>query len=539
MVARSLHPAGGMRSVYTNSYWIESTPSPKFSSPKEDLAVDVAVIGGGLTGITTAYLVKRAGLTVALLERNRCLQADTGHTTAHLTCVIDTRLPELVEHLGREHAQATWDAGLAALDCIDRVVRRERVNCQFEWVPAYLFHRETGPSANDPFDLRQEAALAAELGFDAEYVERVPIGEQPGIRFDGQAKFHPQRYLASLLKLIPGKGSYVFENAAVEEMEDDPLTLHLAGGHRVHCGHVVIATHVPLMGTTGFVKAAWLQSKLALYSTYAIAGWVTRGRIPEALFWDTGDPYYYLRVDRRHDHDFVIFGGEDHKTGQADDTTQCYVRLEQRLRIFLPDISITHRWSGQVVETNDGLPYIGENEPGQFIATGFSGNGMTFGTLSAMMATDAVLQRDNPWRELFDAGRTKIRGGTWDYLKENKDYPYYLIRDRFAGAASRPLRSIKRGTGAVIDLDGQPVAAFRNLDGQVTVRSATCTHMGCLVNWNEAERTWDCPCHGSRFRPTGEVIAGPAESPLSDVQARSDEAESAPLHAAARRDDQR
>jgi len=225
-----------------------------------------------------------------------------------------------------------------------------------------------------------------------------------------------------------------------------------------------------------------------------------------------------LCVDDRHrDHDVVIFGGSDHKTGQAQDTRSCYAGLERTLTELVPDVDVTHRWSGQVIETPDGLPYIGETAERQFAATGFSGNGMTFGTLGAMMACDRVVGRANPWSGLFDIGRTRLTDGAWDYIVENKDYPYYLVRDRFAGADGRSRRAIKRGEGKIIELNGAMAAVYRDPSGHVTTRSAVCTHLGCLVRWNAAERTWDCPCHGSRFKPAGDVIAGPAESPLPEL----------------------
>jgi nitrite reductase/ring-hydroxylating ferredoxin subunit len=246
-----------------------------------------------------------------------------------------------------------------------------------------------------------------------------------------------------------------------------------------------------------------------------VGGTLPHDVVPEALFWGTNDPYDYLRVDRHRDHDYAIFGGNDHKTGQTDDTEACFRALEDKARTLLPGFTITHQWSGQVVETNDGLPFIGETSSRQFAATGYSGNGMTFGTLAGMMACDRALGRQNPWAELFDVGRTKVQGGLWDYLKENADYPYYLIRDRFAGAEGKSVRSVRRGEGRILDLDGERVAVWRNPNGQVTRLSPTCTHMGCQVNWNASERTWDCPCHGSRFKPTGQVLSGPAESPLT------------------------
>ena len=222
----------------------------------------------------------------------------------------------------------------------------------------------------------------------------------------------------------------------------------------------------------------------------------------------------------------MIFGGEDHKTGQVEDTSKCYTALEQRLKKLIPDISLTHRWSGQVVETNDGLPYIGQTADRQYAATGFSGNGITFGTLAAIMVTDAISGQANPWRELFDPGRTKIAGGLWDYIKENKDYPYYLVRDRFAGKGGTSLRAVKRGTGEVMEVNGQPAAVYRGLDGKISIRSAVCTHLGCYVHWNDTEWTWDCPCHGSRFKTNGDVLGGPAESPLPEIKERAPEKKS-------------
>jgi glycine/D-amino acid oxidase-like deaminating enzyme/nitrite reductase/ring-hydroxylating ferredoxin subunit len=514
-----------MAAIATNSYWTDNTPASRFSALKEDIAVDVLVVGAGITGITATYLLKRAGHNVALVDKDRCLSGDTTYTTAHLTCVTDTPLSTLVENFGRDHAQAAWDAQLAAIDAIDRIAWREQIKCQFEWVPGYLFNPapEAGPPTQQSksLDLEKEAELAQSLGFDAKFQPSIPFYRKPGVRFENQAKFHPRKYLIALLRLLSsGKGCQIYEQTEIQEIEGTPITATTRDGHRIHCEHLLIATHVPLQGKAGLLPATVLQSKLAPYTSYVVGGWVPRGTVHEALFWDTGDPYDYLRVDRKHDHDFVIFGGEDHKTGQVTNTADCFNRLEQRLKHLLPDVAVTHRWSGQVIETNDGLPYIGETAERQYAATGFSGNGMTFGTLSAMMFADHVSGRANPWAELFDPGRTKIKGGLWDYIKENKDYPYYLIRDRFAGGSAQSLRSIKRGSGEIVEIDGHPAAAYRGMDGQIHVLSAVCTHMGCYVHWNNAERTWDCPCHGSRFKVTGEVLAGPAEEPLAPIEVK-------------------
>lgn len=501
-----------------SSYWQTGSALERYPRLSGNLEVDVVVIGGGITGITSAYLLQKAGKRVALLERGRLAGVDTGHTTAHLTCAIDTPLTKLVKDFGDDHAQAVWDAGLAAMDQVAECVETERIDCGFDWVPAYLHAPiDHGVRSEDVSGLMAEAETAARLGFDARFVDHVPVANQPGMELDGQARFHVLEYLDGLVAAAVREGCQIFEHAAADDVEDEPLAV-VSGDHRIRCGHVVVATHNPIVGKASLVGATLLQTKLALYTSYAVAGRTKPGLVTDALYWDTATPYRYLRVDRRGHHDIVILGGEDHKTGQVDDTTDRFEVLTAALRQLAPGIEIAERWSGQVIETADGLAFIGEMAPRQFAATGFAGNGMTFGTLAGMMARDYVDGRANPWAGLFDLGRTRVRAGLWNYLKENKDYPYYMIRDRLAGPEGRSLRDVPRGSGRIIQLKGERVAAYRRANGSVVIRSPTCTHMGCEVRWNDAERTWDCPCHGSRFAPSGGVISGPAEAPLSEIE---------------------
>jgi len=316
-----------------------------------------------------------------------------------------------------------------------------------------------------------------------------------------------------LLARIPGDGSYVFDNSEAQDVEDDPMTVKV-GKFKVRCQYLVIATHTPLLGKTSLVKGTLFQTKLALYTSYVLGARLPRGRVPPALFWDTAVPYHYLRLDQKAGFDYAIFGGEDTKTGQEDDPKLVFKRLEAKLTTFLPEAKVVDRWLGQVVETNDGLPFIGESAGKQFVATGFCGNGFTLGTLSAVMARDRYLGRRNPWFELFDVKRKKFHGGTWNYLKENLDYPYYMLRDRVAKAGGDCTDDLKAGDGKILTLKGKKVAAYRDDQGRVILRSPVCTHMGCIVRWNRADKTWDCPCHGSRFKPDGNVHSGPAETPL-------------------------
>lgn len=492
------------------SHWRMTAVLPRFHSLNETINVDVVVVGAGLTGITTAHLLKQEGLTVALVEREQCGGVDTAQTTAHLTAVTDLRLQELRSRFGTANARAVWDAGTTAVNRIAELVRAGDIDCRFKWCAGFLHAAAEG---EDTAVLHRESEAARALGVAGEFLSAVPLFRLPGVYFPRQAMFHPLAYLAGLLRTVPGQGSHVFENTEVGTIDRTLRQLQTAGG-RINFGHLVLATHNPLIGLAGTLRATLLQTKLSLYTSYAVGARLPRGVLPEGLFWDTGDPYHYLRVEDGRNHTYLVYGGEDHKTGQQPDTPASHARLEERLRKFAPTAQVDARWSGQVIETNDGLPFIGPTAERQFVATGFAGNGMTFGTLAGMMATDAILGRPNPWAKLFSPRRKMFRGGTWDYLRENKDFPYRLVRDRLAKPPATSLRELAPGEGKIVQMKNRKVAAYRDPHGRVTLCSAVCTHLQCIVAWNPAENTWDCPCHGSRFHPDGRVISGPAEQPL-------------------------
>ncbi|HVK58455.1 MAG TPA: FAD-dependent oxidoreductase [Candidatus Kapabacteria bacterium] len=497
-------------------YWTSTASVPRFPAIGNDLTVDVVIVGGGITGITAASLLKRAGATFALLERGSLASADTGSTTAHLTCVTDVRLHELVRKFGRDHALAVWDAGQAAIEQIREFIGEETIDCDFSHVPGFLHQSLESHTEDESKRLQEDAAIAAELGIGAAYVSKAPLVNLPAVRFPNQAKFNPRKYLSALVEVTSGEGCHFFENSDVASITDDPLQV-TSHGCKIRCGHVLIATHVPLQGITSTLSAALFQTKLTAYTSYAVGAKIPGGVYPEACFWDTNNPYNYVRIDRGVENDYAIFGGEDHKTGQELEASKRFAQLREKMISLLPDATFDREWSGQVIETADGLPYIGEVASGQFIATGFAGNGMTFGTLAAMMFCDELSGRSNPWKTLFDVNRKAFPSGAWDYLKENKDFPYYFLKDRLAKTRSKSTEEIKPGEGCIVDLGGTRVAAYRDENGKLSAKSAVCPHLGCLVRWNEAEHTWDCPCHGSRFKPTGEVMAGPAESGLQNA----------------------
>ena len=381
-------------------------------------------------------------------------------------------------------------------------------------MPGYLVSALFADPVKEAADLRKEADFGKDLGFDMFYQDSVPGLHRPGVRIPNQAKFHVRKYLAGLVKAAVEKGALFFENSEAKQFLQSPRAV-MANGCTIRCSHVVIATHYLTAGLDDAFSKNLEQTKLAAYNTYAIGARLPSGRIPEALYWDTSDPYYYLRIERQEGHDYAIWGGEDHKTGMVSDTEACFTKLTDALRKILPEAEPDRRWSGQVIETTDGLPYIAGETEGQFLATGFSGNGMTFGTLAGMMARDWAIGTKNPWIGLFDHSRKPhSTTGIFDYIRENKDFPICLLKDHLFGSEVTSLQEIPPGEGKIAKINGEKYAIYRKEDGETVALSSVCPHLGCIVNWNNSMKTWDCPCHGSRFTSSGDVIAGPAESSL-------------------------
>ncbi len=503
----------------------DSIGYPSFGA---DLTVDALIIGGGISGMTAAYLLAKAGKSVALVERDTLVSGETGHTTAHITYPTDLRLKKLVSQFGENHAQAAWDAQWAACHKIADIVHSERLDVELRYVPGYLYAAFDANVEKVAPELMEESQIASDLGFDTTYVHAAPVVKRQAVRYANQMKFHPGKYVSQLAIKVAEAGGRIFEQSNVECVEDEPLRAK-CNGHYITCQSVFIATHVPLQGISSTLASAMFQTKLAGYSSYAISAIVPDQYLPEALFMDTSDPYLYLRFDRQESGTRVIIGGEDHKTGQKEDTEECFIKLQTTLMSLFPDAELERKWSGQVIETNDGLPFIGEDSPGQFIATGFAGTGMTWGTVSGMMYCDYVMGVRNPWTDLFHVSRKPL-AQTWDYLTENKDYPFYLVKGLFTGGEKDP-EHLLSGEGKIMKVKGKKMAVCRDDDGKLQVHSAICPHMGCVVAWNPAEKTWDCPCHGSRFMADGQLMAGPAESGLKsqeEMDKNGDEEEAKP-----------
>ena len=499
------------------SLWRKNN-QPRFPRAPIPHEVDVVVIGGGITGITTAVLLLRAGKRVAVFERERIGAGESGSTSAFLTQITDRSICELAEYFGDTAACLVWKGGGAAIDVIETNALEGGIECGFRRVPAFLSppffdHRIAAAKR-----IQGDARLAHALGFKAEFVERAPVGDVSAMCVSDQALFDPVAYIVGLASEIDSDGSVVREECEVGEIIADPLAV-IVNGEIVACGDVVIATHVPLVGTRSLLGATLFQTKLYPYTTYVFGARIDGGGPPPGLYLDSSDPYNYLRVHEGPDGRYAICGGQDHKTGAEQDTESRYVRVAASLNRLIPNAQIERRWSGQVIETADGLPYIGRVADHQYIATGFAGNGLTFGTLAGMMIHDAILGLPNPLAALLDPRR---KATSFDAMRtlvaENADYPLRYVADRLHRDLKTNIDDTARGDGRVMTLAGRRVAVHRTDTGDVVKVSAACTHMGCLVRWNRAERTWDCPCHGSRFTPEGLVIGGPAEVPLERIE---------------------
>ena len=487
------------------------SPSSIYSPLKGKERVDVIVIGGGITGISVALQLKLAGKTVAVIEQHSLGTGESGHTTAHVTEVLDTRYQKIRSDFGAETARLVARACKSANDQIARWVDEWSIDCSYERVPGFLYTE----SKKDVNSLKRELIALQKVGLTAKWEQNVPLPFEThgGIRVENQAQFHPRKYLLALAKKIPGDGSSIFENTrAVEIKEGMPSHVVTEQGELV--GHeLVVATNTPS------VNRFFMHTKVAAYRTYAIASSLDRPPSLKGLYWDTADPYHYTR-----NHNGVwIIGGEDHKTGMKTDTEECFLHLAEYTRAHFSGKSISDKWSGQIMEPVDGLPYIGLNPASRktYIATGFSGNGMTFGTLAGQIISDLILKRKNPWAKIFNPNRIKIISAAMHFIAENKDYPLCLIKDNiFKKNQVNPedVSQLPPDEGCVINQDGQAIAIYRDKKSELHTVSAVCTHLGCQVHWNSSEKSWDCPCHGSRFSTDGEVLNGPALTGLSHVQ---------------------
>jgi glycine/D-amino acid oxidase-like deaminating enzyme/nitrite reductase/ring-hydroxylating ferredoxin subunit len=481
---------------------------------------DACVIGGGIAGLSAGYLLAREGARVAVLDAHEPGTGETSRTTAHLSSVPDRRFASLEGTRGIEACRMAAESHLAAIDRIEAIVREEAIDCEFMRVDGYLF----GGRSDGARAIEREHAVIGRMGLEGvDWLDGSPLpghADVPCLRFPRQGQFHPLKYIRGLADAILRRGGEIAVGVHAESIAGGEIAkIETTGGPQVSARTVVVATNTP------FNNRFTIHTKQAPYLSYAVAAPIPEGEIPRALYWDTEEPFHYVRTCAIEGRTLLIVGGEDHKTGQAGDHEERYLRLEAWGREAVPAMGpVERRWSGQVLETMDGLAFIGRNpgdEPNVFIATGDSGLGMTHGTIAGILLCDLIRGRSNPWAALYEPSRFPLRA-MGDFARENANVALQYT-DWLTSGDSGGFDDIPPGGGAVIRGDGGKLAAFRDLDGQLHVFSASCPHLGCVVAWNASDRTWDCPCHGSRFDCRGHAIQGPANRGLARAELSSEQ----------------
>jgi glycine/D-amino acid oxidase-like deaminating enzyme/nitrite reductase/ring-hydroxylating ferredoxin subunit len=479
---------------------------------KQDDRADVCIVGAGISGLTTAYCLARDGRSVVVLDDGAIGGGETSRTTAHIVNALDDYYHELEKFHGEEGARLAAQSHTAAIETVERIVDGGNIQCEFRRLDGYLF----AASDDDLQLLSHEAHAARRAGLAIEQVEHVPVDFYDfgmALRFPNQAQFHPMKYLNGLTELLHSQGVRFYSGAHVTDVEDGAgVLVSTEAGPRVAARAAVLATNSPMLNR--FV----IHTKQAAYRTYALAARIPTDSVPPILLWDTDDPYHYVRTQPGNGagHDWLIVGGEDHKTGQSEGGSP-HDALEHWMRKHFPMASeVKFKWSGQVMEPVDGMGYIGRN-PGDeniYIVTGDSGNGMTHGTIAGLLISDLIAGRDNPWEKLYDPSRKSLRSLP-SFARENLNVAAQY-KELLTGGEEESVSKLEPGQGAVLRRGMHKIAVYRDEQKGLHHLSAVCTHLGCIVEWNDAEKTWDCPCHGSRFdKLDGHVLNGPAKRELT------------------------
>lgn len=490
--------------------WDEFKADSAHARLDADAETDVVVVGAGITGVTAALLLRREGKRVLLLERNRAASGDTGCTSAHLSTQLDDRYRDLARGLSRPELRTLAHAARRSIELIESLSRSCQLPCGFTRVPGYLFTED----ARERDLLKEEAALLAELDFSTEYVPFAPLpfDTAGAVRVDNQAIFQPRAHVLGLLRQALQEGVVLHENTDVASFaEGEPCLVQTAHGPTVRAREVVFAAHAPLSRVA-------LQTKLGHFSSYVVA-FPAPAPVTSGIFSDTADPYNYLRTFEHRGQHFWVVGGQDHRTGLEKDTNQPYERLLAWVERRFGVKQVPFRWSGQVMESVDGLPYIGRLPGAEhlWVATGFGGNGLTWGSLAAEIISDLMLGRGSAFSEIFAANRAVPLQDAGTFLRDTAVVVSCYLSDMLKLAEFDGVDAVKPGEGRVVRHDGRLVAAHRDEHGKLRVVTARCPHLGGLVRFNNAENTWDCPCHGSRFELSGNPLTGPALVGLDTV----------------------
>jgi glycine/D-amino acid oxidase-like deaminating enzyme/nitrite reductase/ring-hydroxylating ferredoxin subunit len=497
----------------TRSLWMDTDVAPDAGTLTRDERADTVVIGSGIAGLSTAYELSQAGHNVVVLDRGSIGKGMTSRTTAHLASPSDDGFESLIKTRGEKLARMFYESHSAAIDRIEAVQEKEKIDCTFRRLDGFLFPA-LGKKPSE--ELNSEYEAAKKVGVAVEWHTGIPfkgLSDLRCLRYPNQGTFHPLRYLRGLAVAIEKKGGRLFANTRVDEVNEDRdgVTVRTENGRIVRARWAVVATNSPIN------ERVVIHSKQAPYRTYALALTIAKDTVKDGLYWDTLDPYHYVRLQPgRGNFDYVIVGGADHKSGEADDGEVRFEALEAWMRNLLPQLgSVTHRWSGQILDPVDYSAFIGRN-PGNeniYIATGDSGQGMTHGVVASLLLKDLILQGESNWTELYDPSR-KTASTLHNFISENVT-PLKNFAEYIAPGEISSVDELKPGDGAIVRQGLQKIAAYRDPNGKLHLRSAKCTHLGCHIHWNSLETCWDCPCHGSQFAPDGTALNGPAVAPLA------------------------
>jgi glycine/D-amino acid oxidase-like deaminating enzyme/nitrite reductase/ring-hydroxylating ferredoxin subunit len=484
------------------SVWRAHATRLRLPTLDRDLHADVVVVGGGITGLTTAMLLHHAGVDVSVVEALRVGEGVTGNSTGHLTELVDAGYRSLRNDFGGEAAALVRSATRLAIEEVRRLSEAYASEARYGRVPAFLF----AASPDDDDAVGEEAEAAAASGVPAERVRAVPLPgpDRPAVHVPDQAQFDPLAYALGLARALAAAGVPVYEGVRVQAIEPgEPVQLRTEGGPTLTARCVVLATHTPL----GFNP---LQTVVFPYRSYVLGFTLPDGDYPGALYFDTANPYRYLRHARYEDERVLIVGGADHKTGEGGEDDAPYREVLDYVRRLYPGAAPRYRWSAEVFEPADGLPYVGPSplQEGVLVATGFSGDGLLWGTLAARLLADLARDVESRYADLLCPTRFKPLAGGFEFLKENVDVAVRFVADRFATDVDAVSR-LRPGEGGLVKREGAHLAVYRDDAGHLHALSPVCPHLKCVVRWNGADRTWDCPCHGSRFAPTGEPLSGP------------------------------
>lgn len=495
-------------SVPPQSYWLASTPKTEYPELNEDIEVDVAVVGGGMAGISSAYLLKKEGLRVAVIEADRILQGATGHTTAKITSLHGLIYHKIKQTMGEGKARQYADANEAAIRAVADLVKEKNIDCDFKWESAYTF------TYLDEYikKIEDEVNTASSLGIKAAYLQEIPIPTtiKAAVRFDNQARFHPRKFLLALAKDIPGEGSHIFEQTRVVDIDEGRnCIVHTDKKKKIIAPNVIIASHFPCYDGLGFYFARMYPER-----SYVL-GIKIKEKFPGGMYITAEDPAKSLRSQESEDGELIIVSGEHHKTGHGTNLNKHYENLIEYVQKIYDMQNLSYRWSTQDYTTLDEVPYIGRltaKTSNIYVATGFRKWGMTNSTVSAMIIRDLIIKGKNPWADVYDPARFIPDPSIKTFISANADVAVNYIAGKL-----KPLQEnieIKNGEAKAIEEVGQKMGAYRDGEGRLHMVDTTCTHMGCELKWNDAERTWDCPCHGSRFTYEGEIVEGPAINTL-------------------------